>query len=221
MAFGQEGGRRFKALADLDDKLFSKLVTALRDSIDVFAVRSAVADYAEKNAPKNAEEFALALEAVIPLVLDSDFAVHTPEEVAKGVLSGLARSVKDKAGMSVAEQRVLKSRIKMLVADAEVKLRTRAWNLVAERPCLLEESRILTDLRPVFSEKNPASLDAFSVIHTLVLNCNENSTSKTVHIALDTADLAELKAAIVRAEHKEKVLSALASKAGVLRIQIK
>lgn len=215
-----EGLKRLSALASLTDKLFEKLVVALQNGLDSFSVRPAVLAYANKHVPDASEAFTLALEAVVPFLLNDEYAETSADDLLKGLFAAVGRNPKGDT-VTPAQKRVIKARLKVLFNDPVTKLRAKTWSLVLERPCLFQDGRILTDLRPVFSDRSPTSLQACSVIHTLVINCQEDSASKTLHIALDTADLASLKLAIARAEQKQRLLTAFASKAGILSLQIK
>ena len=157
----------------------------------------------------------------MPLLLNDQYVMTSPVEVIRGVVNGLERTATKSLSWTATEKSLLKARLKRILSDSNVRLRARAWTLVLERPCVLLSARILTDLRPVFTSKNPASLEACTVIHTLVMEVREGAEPKTVHIALDTKDLTNLRTDIARAEQKEKILNALASRAGVLSLQIK
>lgn len=220
LAFNKQVSERFKALAALENKVFAKLVNSLGEELDGFAGRSNVYEYALKNAGEAATEFAMAVEAVMPLVLNDQYVETSPDEVIKGVLDALART-ENFSEWTAPEKKVLKARLKKILTDSKVTLRSRAWSLVLERPCVLVSARIVTDLRPVFTNTNPAALEAFTVIHTVVMELMEGSDSKTIHIALDKKDLQNLSANIARAEHKENVLNTLISHAGVASLQIK
>lgn len=220
LVFNDEIEKRFLAVINLDEKLFAKLLQSLGEELQSFGAKSEVYDYASRNAGADATDFAMAVEAVLPLVLNEQYAESPIDDVVKGVFEGLAR-VDGFASWVASQRKLLKARLKIILSDATIRLRSKAWGLVLERQCILASARIITDLRPVFSSKNPASVEAFTVIHTLVLGTQEGPDSKVLHVALDTKDLLSLKESINRAEHKEKVLNALASRAGVSSVQIK
>lgn len=218
--FNNEVAKRFKAIVALNEELFSKLIQSLGEELDGFAVRAEVYEYANRNAGADATDFAMAVEAVLPLVLNEQHADSPADDVVKGVTGGLMR-VESYSAWTSAEKKLLKTRLKKILVDTNVKLRAKAWGLVLERPCVLTSARILTDLRPVFTSKNPATVEACTVIHTLVMEVQEGAEVKTLHVALDLKDLSNLRESIGRAEQKEKALNAIASRAGVSSLQIK
>ena len=220
LAFNSEISKSFRAIAALEEKVFLKLVQSLAEQLDGFGARARVHEFATKNAGDSATDFAMALESVVPLVANEQYSELPPDEVIRGVIEGLSR-VDGYSEWTAVEKKLLKVRLKKILTDTNVKLRSRAWSLVLERPSVLGSARILTDLRPVFTIKSPVAIEACTVIHTLVINVQEGEIAKTVHIALDTKDLASLRDSIGRAEQKEKALNALASRAGVASLQIK
>lgn len=220
LAFNSEILKRFQSLIGLEEELFGKLLQSLGEDLQSFGGRAQVYDFASRNTGANATEFAMAVEAVLPLVLNEQYANLPVDDLVKGVLDGLGR-VEDYSSWTVSQTKLLKVRLKRVLSDKTIRLRSKAWSLVLERPCVLGSARILTDLRPVFNSKNPASVEAFTVIHTLVLEVQEGSADKVLHIALDPKDLSSLRESISRAEQKESVLNALASRAGVSSLQIK
>jgi len=220
LSFNSDIVNRFKAITSLEEGLFAKLLQSLGEELQSFDAKAQVYDYASRNAGADATEFAMAVEAVMPLVLNEQYAESPIDEVIKGVLEGLAR-IESYSLWAAAEKKLLKVRLKKILSDTTIRLQSKAWGLVLERPCVLGSARILTDIRPVFTSKNPTSVEAFTVIHTLVLEVEEGSDSKTVHIALDPKDLSSMRESIGRAEQKEKVLNELASRAGVASLKIK
>lgn len=220
LAFNKEVSKRFRAITALDEKVFGALLKSLAEQLDGFGLRGTVHEYAEKIAGGSASEFAMAVESVMPLLANELYSELPADDVVKGVIEGLVRE-DSYSQWTVGERKLLKLRLKKILTDTNVKLRARAWTLVLERPGVLASARILTDLRPVFAIKNPAAIEACTVIHTLVMNVQEGDINKTLHIAIDTKDLASLRAGIDRAEQKEKSLNGLASRAGVASLQIK
>lgn len=222
LAFNKDMAQRFKAVTRLEEKVFIKLVQSLSAELDGFTARAYVHEFAANNVDDAAAaDFATGIEAVLPLLLNEQYSALPADEVIRGVIQGLSR-VESFSSWTVIEKKSLKTRLKKILTDANIKLRARAWALVLERPCLMSNVRILTDLRPVFGNKSSVALEAVTVIHTLVMGVEEGGSElKTLHIALDTKDLESLKDCISRAEQKEKVLNALASRAGVTSLQIK
>ena len=89
-----------------------------------------------------------------------------------------------------------------------------------DRGLLLTDVKIVSDLRPVFSMVGADKVEAFTIIHTLVVDCYDRDVSKKFHIALDMSDIEKLKKAVDRAKSKEKALSKFVGAAGIAKIEI-
>jgi hypothetical protein len=83
------------------------------------------------------------------------------------------------------------------------------------------DSRVLTDIRPVFGE-TITDPTAMVLIHTLKIGFHDASSSshKDIYIALDEADILDLKQALERAEQKSKSLKAVLNKAQLKSVDL-
>lgn len=89
----------------------------------------------------------------------------------------------------------------------------KAIKLLLERSKLIENTRIITDLRPVFKEQNIEPPDYCLITHNLrILYTTESSKKKKAYFALDHQDLIDLQSQIERAFRKEKELQKLCQK---------
>jgi hypothetical protein len=82
-------------------------------------------------------------------------------------------------------------------------------------------SRVITDLRPVFGENIDES-PSMIIVHTLKLGFHDDSTPghRDFYVALDAADIAELKRTLQRAEEKTKKLKAMLDAAKLRSIDL-
>ncbi|PKA06386.1 hypothetical protein [Leptospira harrisiae] len=80
--------------------------------------------------------------------------------------------------------------------------------LTEEFPRVFSDSRIVTDVRPVFSENlDESGILSYLVVHTLKLNYYENGNLSSSYIKIDLGDLNNLKEQIDRAIAKQAYLS--------------
>ena len=82
------------------------------------------------------------------------------------------------------------------------------------------DSKIISDIRPVFTNDDASEFKAAIILHTLNLIFRDRSEIKEINIALDSDELEELKKTIIRAESKEKVLKELLNKKKIKNIAI-
>jgi len=86
-------------------------------------------------------------------------------------------------------------------------LTSKAYDLLMEYEKTYVKSRIITDIRPVFSDDVDGDVEMGVIVHDLKIEYHKGrSTHEEIHIALDCNDLRELKERILRAEKKEKAI---------------
>ncbi len=91
----------------------------------------------------------------------------------------------------------------------------KAVALRAEHGHTFQGAHIVTDLRPVFRDKPQDGPAAAMILHTLRISHFEGNDRKEFFVALDSLDLAELRALLDRADLKAKGLEALLESAHV------
>lgn len=84
------------------------------------------------------------------------------------------------------------------------------------------DSRIVTDLRPIFGDKVGEPPTAFIVVHTLKIGFHDSGSSehKDLYVALDDQDITSLRKALERADDKAKSLKALTDAKGIKLIDL-
>lgn len=94
-------------------------------------------------------------------------------------------------------------------------LSTKSWiyynikteKLVIEREKNFLECRILSDIRPVFTDEKDLNIKGYTIIHNLKIvfkDHGDNRNIKEIFISVDKDDLNNIKNSIIRAEKKEK-----------------
>ena len=86
---------------------------------------------------------------------------------------------------------------------------------------ILTDSRIVTDIRPVFPDGKVDRVEAAMINHTILLTYQngEESEAQRLYVAVDLDDLEKLKAQIDRALDKEHATRALIEAAAVTRLE--
>ena len=104
----------------------------------------------------------------------------------------------------------------LLTIEAPIFYFEKAVKLLLERSKLIESTRIITDIRPVFKEQNIESPEYCLITHILrILYTTESDDEKKAYFTLDHQDLVDLHSQIGRAFEKEKELQKLCQKAGL------
>jgi hypothetical protein len=124
----------------------------------------------------------------------------------------------DKANLSppAVEWEAGKRRLGALL-DGSLGLATtaKATDLLFEHANVICSARILSDLRPIFGSDVAQDPTALLVIHQLRVQYHKNGQIEEMFFAMDAKDLADLQAALERAEKKAATLKSIAKRAGV------
>jgi hypothetical protein len=94
--------------------------------------------------------------------------------------------------------RLVESAFKQLLTEPTVRRVSIALDLMYEHENLLQSARVVTDIRPVFSE-DANCIDGSVVSHTLRLRYDSTEGDHSISIAMDEADIRELKRQCERA----------------------
>jgi hypothetical protein len=105
----------------------------------------------------------------------------------------------------------------LLALDSLDLIGIRAKELQMQEERQLLDATILTDLRPVFGQKNDFS--SAIIVHTLKINIHDSGSSsnthREIHIALDAKDIGDLKKTLERAEEEALSLKSRLDAAGI------
>lgn len=108
----------------------------------------------------------------------------------------------------------LLANLKFIFEVSSLGVKQKALNLAFSQERLFSSCRILTDIRPVYSDigNEPINISAAFVFHTLKISFTENDESKDFYMSLDADDLAKLKSSVDRAVNKGKIAKQAISK---------
>ncbi len=97
----------------------------------------------------------------------------------------------------------LESFIKKILLSKNIQITTKAIELEGDREKLLSNTRIITDIRPIFDDENSDSIEKNIILHNLRIRYMDADGNHEIYFAVDRRDLQNLKEQIIRAEHKE------------------
>jgi hypothetical protein len=188
-------------LADLEDEGVEGGLSVLRST--VYDRRVVVEQLGEQ--PGWSRESADGVLSLLVSISDVQGLLGAPPDVvARAIASTLDREAEAKTALVDRLGRYLSSRVVEFIA--------RGRDLAGEREHVLDDARILTDIRPLFTRGADDHLDGAIITHALRLRYT-GSAEPALHIALDKAhllDLAEeVQRALRKAAHLEEILSEL------------
>ena len=138
------------------------------------------------------------------------------ENTVEDVPNELAAAYAESEGISKEDQSRLSLRLARLLGfNTSLGLSAKASDVLLENSDSFTGARIVTDIRPIFSGKEPSSLGGSVVVHVLKIEYLEGSQEKEFFVALDTQDIRILKSVLERAEAKEAIVNAFLQGSGL------
>jgi hypothetical protein len=134
------------------------------------------------------------------------------------LVEGLRRN--EKLEISDAELPSLQERFKKLLSIKTLESISKAIGLQRDGERLYCESKIISDIRPVFGEDVKSRPVAAAVTHTLKISYHEDGDHKQFFVILDDVDLDELQEIVERAKTKAGTLSDFLAESKLARLGI-
>ncbi|WP_423918873.1 hypothetical protein [Candidatus Poriferisodalis sp.] len=156
-------------------------------------------------------------EAMLDALLGACLYDRRTTQSRERVASDIAQS--DVLDIQSSSQDILAERLVDLFETPVLRLLAHAASLRAEDDRLYCTSRILSDLRPLFSKDKDAEPIAALIRHTLRFNVHENGRIESIQISIGGKALAELKEAIERALQKSESLAQIARAAELMIVE--
>lgn len=209
--------KHFQALEEfiaLPVEMQEKLVKALEDTpADLFAGRFVTKLSSSTGISlDSASQVYSALSGMYEARVASGIEVDRFIEDALLALKETARPAFQLSGAPLEQFKAYLKRI--LNAELSVGITLRAANVRVQHQRVLQQIRILSDLRPIFREEVEGGPSAATIVHTLKITYLEDGAIKSFYAALDEVDLKRLSEATKRALEKDEALKSLIHKSG-------
>ncbi len=106
------------------------------------------------------------------------------------------------------EEKVFRDRLLALLNSEKVYYAVKADELITENAIVFLDSKIVTDIRPIFQKDAQEKPKVGIVTHTLQIHYRtcENSTHQTIFLSIDSNDIEALQENLERAVEKTKTL---------------
>jgi hypothetical protein len=204
--------KAFKSLVDLPEKDLEALVGALRVTSPTLLVTDMSAGVAQTTGI--AETVVRTILRLLGSLARGRAAAHQSVEV---FLPGVRRTLAAGQALTTDELEKHWPRISRHIADAlntkAISISSKAMSVLVSNERVLCNSRVLSDMRPVFDDDiEPAG---FLILHQLKLAFHDNDDydrTSYIYLALERSDLVRLKDSIDRALKKHSKIEALARK---------
>lgn len=207
----------------LSEESTQELLAALRktpNTISPSSLSSAVAAQVDTIAASDVEEIVPALLSLYSLRAHSEAAIS---DIVGGVVQAMGEGGLEGLGPPPEERTRFEDRLAELLSVSQLNETARAGRLLLENEHSFQETRVVTDIRPVFDLENPeAPPKGALIVHMLkIVYRTDNNTTKDFFVALDTKDVRVLLEQLERANAKAESLKPVLKAAGMDYIDVK
>jgi hypothetical protein len=206
-----------ETLISLSDHEMEALLGSLSDiplSVDLDACIKPLAPKLKSSSIKHPEKI---IQVLISLSVTRAHSDPPVRDFVDAVLHAIEES--SPKAFSNGQQTRARDNLTKLLSFEPLSIAAKAHHLLADQERLLAGVRILTDARPVYGQEIQGDPVAVLINHTLKLSYYQDGKPLDFFVALDTADIANLKLALDRAEAKADSLKQMFTKADIRIVQ--
>lgn len=202
--------RTLKALVKLDDSQFGKIIDSLKSAGDSLSSVTDIQMAFEAGSVLGRGVARRAVLAVIGL-----YVLHTSHNWELRQIVDQASKSKE-LELADAEQSVLAERLNQLLASTDLQLVAKAVDIVGEQANNFHRSRVITDMRPVFSDAGEEAVDAAVITQTLIINYfDDGGQKRSLFVSLGEDHIRKLQHDLARAELKADAIRRLCASGSV------
>lgn len=199
-------------IAGIDDETFAALLKAIGETEPTFALPQFGRKVFAKVPGISEADLRATLTATVSL--HSMLTDAAPSISLDALISGIVNSSR------IENKAVLGGRLmELLKVDDSLGVTAKARDVMTEHDHIFCKARILSDIRPVFSDE-PDRASGAVIIHHLKIGYHQDHKHRDFYVALDTNDLAALKETIARAEKKSAALEAILKQSKVPYLEV-
>lgn len=204
-----------KILATLPDGDFTKVASALSQIADYTARSRAAVELGQlTDGVLNKEDLDRIVLAVSGLAMGPYTLGQDTGEFVSGVITNI-RSSKSFSELQSDQVETLKERLVVILSMPNVRLSGKALDLASDWSHILQDAKILTDVRPIFREAPDEDPEALFICHVLKIDYSEAGDRHEFFATLDENDIAELRTWCDRAIDRSQTVRKLASKVSI------
>jgi hypothetical protein len=192
-----------QGLAELPEDLFERLLSAIETSRRAIEPDQLATELTEKIPEISAGELKSVVAMLVSMYSALDYLDTSPEEFARSIGEAVSQNKLSGIDISATLASVLQSRLSQLLSTDAVSFRSKAVSVLREQNHAFCNSRILTDIRPVFEVDLETAPSSAFIIHTLRISFHRAGSIDEFFVALDKDDLANLQEVVERAQKKD------------------
>jgi hypothetical protein len=213
----KEEQRNLIKLLNLEDNQHDELISILRDIEPILDREELIQNIISKikNITKDKAQ------KIIPTIIHLSNTFYRTDLPLEEFIEKIFSSI-DEIKISEDERKIYKERLIHFLDLDRIKLVEKSSDLLQQNEnTLCGETKIYTDLRPVFSSNPKEPPIGFLLVHKLKIQYINNDEMKEFFISMDTKDIQSLKEVLDRADAKAKSLASVINKTTIPYIEVK
>jgi hypothetical protein len=200
-------------LAVLDNEVFVKLLEAIKNSPPTLHSED-IASLAHNQYDIESEDALDIIESIISLYSLRETEYFLTDQLAAEISKALQGESSIKLSNKVINQ--LQKRLSdFLEIRGPLEIASKAANLIMEHENIFSNSRVLTDLRPIFKPEIEDGIGGALISHILRISYKNINGSQESFFALDLGDIQQLLEQLERALEKEESLKKLLERSNI------
>jgi hypothetical protein len=203
-------------IRNLPEAAVAELLQALESSSITSSPHDLSAHIAESVPRIPREELDRIVDVLYSLYHVRQFSEMNRSSFLKELVEGVSEHARPK--ISDDEIHGLRERFKSLLSIKTLDSISKAIGLQRDGERLYCETKIISDIRPVFGEDVKSRPVAATITHTLKITYHESGDHKEFFVTLDQVDLDELQGMVKRAKAKAETLTKLLTESGIPRL---
>lgn len=200
----------------IDEPLFNRLLSAITEVhpfVDIDSLVLEIFPKIEEVSINDLQEILKAIHSIYSLRIQGNL---KNTEIITGLINAVS-SDGTFSQLSAEELAHFEQRLtKLLAIDGSISISSQALILLQEYDSIFLNSRIITDVRPVFKAETKEEIAGALVVHTLKIAYQDASGSKEFYVALDSRDVKKLQEQLSQSLIEAKVIQAMLNKADVI-----
>ena len=200
----------------IDEPLFNRLLSAITEVhpfVDIDSLVLEISPKIEEVSINDLHEILRAIRSIYSLRIQGNL---KNTEIITGLINAVS-SDGTFSQLSAEELAHFEQRLtKLLAIDGSISISSQALILLQEYDSIFLNSRIITDVRPVFKAETKEEIAGALVVHTLKIAYQDASGSKEFYVALDSRDVKKLQEQLSQSLIEAKVIQAMLNKADVI-----
>ena len=190
-------------LSEKNDESIDELCSLLESNPDILTSRQIALEHSNKLAKFGADDGFAVVEALIPLMFTRATYAPSTADLVRDITKSLRSGDKEEPKLPSSAVSRFQGVLTRILDLSSIALRAKALSLATDCQKLFTDSKIISDIRPVFGRSVKEPPLGVVLLHSLRISFAEDGGEHEFFVHMDTKDLEELQNCVTRALDKD------------------